>query len=261
MRAARPTWVFLHGFMGSGSDWQHIATKLAAQGQTVLVLDLPGHNPNNSDLASVATLSFAWLCDWLHHKLTAAGLNQPAAVRLVGYSLGGRLALAAASQKPHWLHSLVLESASPGISDPAARQTRAALDEQRAEQLRRAGLDAFLQYWYAQPLFASLQAQPALYAAVLARRQQHDPIALARVLAELSPGKQPSLWQALPTIAQPTLLLAGALDPTYIATLQTAQPLLAAAQLSIIPAAGHNCHLEQPNAFLLALQHFASAFP
>jgi 2-succinyl-6-hydroxy-2,4-cyclohexadiene-1-carboxylate synthase len=77
-------------------------------------------------------------------------------VILAGYSLGGRIALYTSLRFPDFVRALVLESTSPGIADPAARQERVRADEQRAEDIASFGIRAFVDDWYRQPLFRSL---------------------------------------------------------------------------------------------------------
>lgn len=239
-----PPLVCLHGFMGRGADWLPVAEPLAAHHRCLLP-NLPGHG-DNTRRALAAPLDFERLTHELAAWLDWVGLDR---VDLLGYSLGGRLALYFAVRFPGRVGRLVLESANPGLQNPAARRERAALDDQRAAQLRQEGVDKFVQNWYRLPLFASLAGQPGLLAQVAAQRQHNDARWLAKVISDLSPGRQQPLWAALPGLSLPVLLLAGALDEKYVALAQTMAARLPRAQVAVVPQAGHNIHLEQPNAW------------
>lgn len=245
--SAYPPIVFLHGFLGRGSDWLPIARQLPAYG---FMPDLPGHG-DNTHLPLSTPLTFDTLADgfmrWLDHlKLKA--------INLVGYSMGGRLALYTAIKFPARINALVLESANPGLAEPQTRRARAKLDDERAQTLRQAGMSAFVDRWYGMELFSSLKQQPALFEQTTVARKQNDPRWAAKVIAELSPGRQPSLWERLDDLPMPVLLMAGALDTKYIELTKKMGSLIPGATFKIIPHAGHNIHLEQPDVFTAALQ-------
>ena len=203
----RSTLLCLHGFLGFAADWQPVQQHLQEWGNC-LTPDLPGHGatpllPGQQSYASWT----AWLAQWLQARTTER-------VILVGYSLGGRVALAFAAAYPQRVQALALLSAHPGLESPSARAERARADAQRAAQIRQQGLPPFLEGWYRLPLFA-LEGQPDVRAALVASRQRQDPAAMARVIEEMSPGRQPSLWGALAALRVPLLYLAGAHDEKY----------------------------------------------
>lgn len=240
--------VLLHGFLGRGADWLPQMHALSAQGWWCLAPDLPGHGlhppgPCDSD-SSLNVLSA---------ELHALGVRQPA---LVGYSLGGRLALAWALRQPDALRALVLESASPGLAAAPARAERRQLDEARALALLRDGVPAFVAAWYATPFWDSLRAHPA-FAALLDQRRRQSAEGLARSLREAGTGSQPSLWEALPRLAVPTLCLSGQQDAKFrgIAEAMGARVPEALWHAEVLPG-GHNLHLENPAAWLAAVEPF-----
>jgi 2-succinyl-6-hydroxy-2,4-cyclohexadiene-1-carboxylate synthase len=234
--------------MGAGTDWRPVVSALEEEAFS-LTLDLPGHGasldgPDHRYCMEGATQALADVLD-------DARVDR---CTLVGYSMGGRVALYFALFHPGRVHRLVLESASPGIDDEAARAERRALDAERARRIRE-DLDAFLRDWYRQPLFASLRRHD-LVAEMVARRRANDPAELARALRGLSPGRQPSLWGRLEDLSPRTLVLTGALDDKYAETTAEATARIPDARRVLVPGAGHNVHAERPQAFLAHLVHF-----
>jgi 2-succinyl-6-hydroxy-2,4-cyclohexadiene-1-carboxylate synthase len=184
--------------------------------------------------------------------LDDAGIQQ---CTLVGYSMGGRIALYFARYQTERVRRLVLESASPGLEAADDRAARRAVDADRAAAIRD-DLRGFLEDWYRMPLFASLQKHD-LVETMVERRARNDPKALARVLDGLGTGTQPSLWDDLPDLDVPTLLLTGALDDKYVdltAEMAFRNPSM---HRVVVPNAGHNVHAERPQAFVSHLVHFA----
>ncbi|MCB9520674.1 MAG: alpha/beta fold hydrolase [Myxococcales bacterium] len=225
--------VFIHGFLGARSDWDAVAEWLGRDG---VRLGLPGHE--GAPLGD-ARLSLDDLADAAVAEVESAVGEGPAV--WVGYSLGGRLAIAAAARHPVAVAGLVAVSASPGIDDAEARAERAALDVVRAEELRR-DANSFVSAWYRQPLFAYDDASAA---AAAARRSNVDAAALSRVVAELSPGVQPSRWAVLAGLECRSLWLAGARDAAYVASAAHAAAL-SGGRFAAIDGGGHAVHLDRP---------------
>ncbi|HZP29207.1 MAG TPA: alpha/beta fold hydrolase, partial [Acidimicrobiia bacterium] len=168
----------------------------------------------------------------------------------VGYSMGGRLCLMLALDRPDLVERLVLVSASPGIADAGARDARRSQDERLALEIEREGVGPFLERWLAQPLFASLPRELAQ----LDERRRNSPTRLTHQLRVLGQGVQPSLWDRLGELRMPVTLVTGAYDKAYsdIAR-RMAQRIGERATLVTIPGAGHAAPLEQPAAVAHAI--------
>ncbi len=223
--------VLVHGFTQTGRSWGRLAAPLAGDHEVVLV-DAPGHGGSAAihvDLAGGAEL------------LGAAG--GPATY--VGYSMGGRFALHLALARPDLVQALVLLGATAGIEDAAERAARRAADEALAAELERDGLDAFLERWLAQPLFASLPAE----AIDLDDRRRNTVTGLASSLRLAGTGTQTPLWDRLGALAMPVLVVAGDRDAKFTALgRRMADTIGSNAGFSVVPNAGHAAHLEQPAA-------------
>jgi 2-succinyl-6-hydroxy-2,4-cyclohexadiene-1-carboxylate synthase len=161
----------------------------------------------------------------------------------VGYSMGGRLCLQLALDRPDVVQRLALVSASPGIADAVDRAARVEADEALAQSIERDGVDAFLERWVAQPLFATL---PRERAGLDERRAGHTVRSLAHQLRALGQGVQPSNWERLELLAVPVLLIVGALDTKYVGIAHRMGETIPDARVEVIAGVGHACHLEHP---------------
>jgi len=243
-----PAVLLLHGFMGSRRDWDPVIAALCATHRCIAV-DLPGHGGTGAP-ADEALWTPQGCVAALAAILAAAGGGG-----VIGYSLGGRLALELAVEHPQVVARAVLVSASPGIVADEARSERRSEDEQRALRLETQGIDAFLEQWYRLPLFASLREHPR-FPEVLARRRLNDPRLLARSLRSMGTGSQRSLWDALTGLQAPLLLLAGELDDKYAQLAFEAVALCPHAEAVILRGRGHALVEEDPG----AVSDEASAF-
>jgi len=244
----RPEILLLHGFMGSTSDWRGVIAALEGE-HRCLAVDLPGHGSSLGlppDAYTVEGSARALL-----DLLDGLGIERPV---IVGYSMGGRLALYLALRHPERCSGLFLESASPGIEDPAERLARRRADEERAGRLESGDLASFLEDWYRQPLFASLARREEILDQTIEARLRNDPVELARSLRGMGAGRGPSLWGELAALRMPALAVAGELDERYVeisARMAAVSPRVRAA---VVPGAGHNVRLENPEAYLASLK-------
>lgn len=109
-----PDVLLLHGASDHGRMWDGGAAVLAANGMSVMAVDLRGHGDSTAD-PDVAGLAHE--CDVLD---VLAGLPGP--VGLIGHSMGGRLALTAAAVAPEavrWLVTIDGLAAGSDVGDPA----------------------------------------------------------------------------------------------------------------------------------------------
>lgn len=241
--------ILLHGFMGSSGSWGELMPALARR-YRVIALDLLGHGASSKP-HDPARYAIAEIVRDLVDALEALGLER---AQLLGYSMGGRVALACSVLAPERISRLVLESSSPGLKSDAERAARRAEDEARARRLEQEGITPFVDAWEQLPLFASQRRLPeALRQRLRAQRLANDPLALAACLRGLGTGAQPSFWEALPSLRQPTTLICGALDAKFVAINRDMQQRIPHAKLACIADAGHAVHLEAPAAWLACL--------
>ena len=174
--------------------------------------------------------------------------------------MGGRVVLAGALLAAAHLSTFVLEGASPGLADPVARARRRAADAARADALDAGGIDAFVDEWLAQPLFATQRSLPAPVRRLQREgRLGQDPAALAACLRGLGSGSQPPFWDALGDVGVAGLLLTGALDAKFCEVASAMAVRMPRTRHEVVPGAGHAVHLEATAAWLQAVVPFLEA--
>ncbi len=183
---------FLHGFLGSPHDWEGVIR----------------HLPEYS-------------CDALSYPFQI-----PSDSILIGYSMGGRIALRSPNPK-------ILLSTHPGLQTHEKKAQRIKHDEEWIQMLEHGSLEDFLKTWYAQPLFDSLRNHP-VFPEVLSRRLQQDPEVLAQMLS------QESLVHQEFTLPE-AIFLHGQLDKKFAQLYRDLK--IPSFEIS---NAGHAAHLENP---------------
>jgi len=226
-----PRIALLHGFTQTGRSWRSIVERLPRD-TDIWCPDAPGHGESRRlriDLETTAGLV----------------VETVGRARLVGYSMGGRIALRAALDHPSLVESLVLIGANAGIDDPVERARRVDDDEMLARSLETDGIDTFLRRWLSGPLFATLSPE----AADMEDRRRNDAEGLASSLRLMGTGAQVPLWSRLPAGECALRYVAGELDTKFT---EIGRRLVtswgAPATLSLVSGAGHAAHLENPDA-------------
>jgi len=245
--------LLVHGFTGSVEAWGEEAVRGLSQAFQVVAVDLLGHGGSDASTDPQRYRVEEILAD-LAQVLDSMAIEK---ARWLGYSMGGRVALAGAVLQPDRVSALVLESASPGLAGENERRARRRADEALAEGILRGGMEAFVDHWMGLPLFATQgKLPPRVQEANRDRRLRNNPEALAACLRGLGTGAQPSFWEDLPDIRVPALLLAGEEDQKFSQIAGKMADRIPLAELRLIPKSGHSIHLENPFAWLAAVRTF-----
>ncbi|HBS6071958.1 2-succinyl-6-hydroxy-2,4-cyclohexadiene-1-carboxylate synthase [Klebsiella aerogenes] len=232
-----PWLVFLHGFSGDRDEWRTVGESFPAWPR--LYLDLPGHGGS----ADIAVDGFTGVSELLQATLNSYNILD---YWLIGYSLGGRVAMNFACQPRAGLRGLIVEGGHPGLEDEASRQARLINDSAWAERFRREPLAQVFADWYQQPVFASLDA--AQRASLVALRRRNNGATLAAMLEATSLARQADLRPSLQARDFPFHYLCGERDAKFRAIAQAL-----AADIHIIHHAGHNAHRDNPAAVIACL--------
>lgn len=238
------TLVLLHGFTGAPSAWDGVRAHLPGDAR-VICPPVVGHGATGTDRVT----HFEDEVDRIADALPRRGM-----FHLVGYSMGGRLALSLAIRHHVRVERLTLIACHPGIADESARRERGAADRKWISLLRDEGVEPFVREWEALPMWTT---QAALPGDVLQRQRRvrlaHDPLELARALELVGPAAMPDYSAELCALDMPIDLLVGAQDARYVQLMSQMADELPRARLTQVPNAGHNVVLERPAAVAAAL--------
>lgn len=244
--------VLLHGFTGCAASMAGAAGALADVGPTYCV-DLVGHGRSEAP-PRLEAYRMASCVDQLVAAFDALELERP---HLLGYSMGGRVALSVAAAHPARVASALVVGASAGIENARARAERVRSDRALAARILDEDLEAFVDYWMGLPLFAGQQRLGERERAE-ARRQRlaNRPHGLAQSLWGMGTGAMPPLQGALSAIDLPLCFAAGALDAKFATLALDLARRVRTGRAELIPAAGHAAHLENPDFFSRVARHF-----
>jgi len=218
--------LFIPGFMQRGDAWRPVAELLPERYPSTL-LDHAEHSFEGR-MGEIA-------------EVTAGAAGPPV---LVGYSLGGRLALRAALREPDAYAGVVTVGATAGIEEGPLRVTRAEADEKLASWMEAMPIEDIVGLWERQPLFAD--QSDALVEEQRPGRLSHDPRQLALILRTAGQGVLDPVWHELRGLELPLLAIAGARDDGYSAAAKRIASTAPRGQAAIVEEAGHAAHLQQP---------------
>jgi 2-succinyl-6-hydroxy-2,4-cyclohexadiene-1-carboxylate synthase len=230
--------LFIPGFMQRGDAWRPVAELLPERYPSAL-LD-HGQHSFEGRLAEIAGAA-------------------PEGSVLVGYSLGGRLALRAVLRDPGRYAGLVTVGATAGIDDPALRSSRAEADDRLAAWMEAAPIEDVVSIWERQPLFAD--QSEGLIEEQRPGRMSHDPAELAMLLRTAGQGVLDPVWHALLTLDLPVLAIAGARDEGYVAAAQRIADTAPRGRAAIVEDAGHAAHLQRPQRVAELIEGFLNHRP
>ncbi|KIL47325.1 hypothetical protein KP77_24300 [Jeotgalibacillus alimentarius] len=247
-----PALVVLHGFTGSAESWDRFAEELSSDFQ-VIAIDLPGHGQTLAPM-NQQYFSMEKVCIAIREILNALKIDQAA---FLGYSMGGRTALAYATLYPETVTSLILESASPGLKTVTARTERKQSDADLASFIESEGIQRFTDRWESIPLFESQKRlSEKMRRNIREGRLQNSAEGLAASLRYMGTGSQPSYWDALTGLNIPVLLLTGEWDHKFIQIATEMKKLLPNVVHENILHSGHAIQVEQPEKFDTMVKEF-----
>jgi 2-succinyl-6-hydroxy-2,4-cyclohexadiene-1-carboxylate synthase len=158
----------------------------------------------------------------------------PKKSHIVGYSMGGRIALSLIYSYPEYFEKAIILSAHLGLTTAEERRIRQYEEELLIDRLRADGIESFIQSWYQKPLFQN--------APIPSYRYRQSPDLLVKAIRKFSLAKQQNFWNSLPKISSFTTFLYGEHDQAYRKTFEMLTKLEATAYL--IKEGSHAIHLQ-----------------
>lgn len=244
-KGSGPPVLLLHGFTGSTNTWEPILPYLSDE-YTWIAIDLLGHGKTESPLSS----------DRYHMEDQVEDINEIRKtlgykyIHLLGYSMGGRVALSYAVTYQEMVISLILESSSPGLQSAEERENRMKSDKSLANRIKKEGVHSFIDYWEQIPLFQSQQKLPGdVKQRIREERLSQSETGLANSLLGMGTGSQPSWWERLHELTRPILLITGEEDEKFIKIADRMMSGFPDARHLTVEEAGHTIHVEQAEKF------------
>jgi 2-succinyl-6-hydroxy-2,4-cyclohexadiene-1-carboxylate synthase len=171
---------------------------------------------------------------------------------LLGYSMGGRMALHALLENDHPWQAAIIVSAHPGLESEADRASRRSSDAAWATQALAGNWQQFLEAWNAQSILGPTPTRhPQTSGSLVMRRRE-----IARSFVDWSLGAQDSLWHRLGEISVPVLWIAGENDSKFLELAERAVSLMPHAQLATAPGSGHRVPWEADGWFTTQVASF-----
>lgn len=246
--------ILLHGFTGDSSTWEPFY-KEWSKNSRLIAIDIIGHGKSDSP-KQIERYDILSVIKDINKILEMLQIEK---ADMLGYSMGGRLALSFAVQFPQMVRKLILESSSPGLESEAERENRRKHDGELGRFILDQGIEAFVDYWENIPLFATQkELPPEKRSAIREQRLKNSAIGLHNSLVGMGTGAQPSWWQHLHRIEAETLLVTGSLDEKFCLIAEKMSKSIKNCQWMKVEGSGHTIHVENPDKFGTIMKRFLS---
>jgi len=244
--------VFLHGFTGSIDDWSDLIKELEDLCEPISI-NLAGHGTS----AHPADFSEYTIDAEINRLLRIVNSRMIEKFVLVGYSMGGRIALSFACRYPNRLRGLILESTTAGIEDEDDRRLRIESDEELARFIESRDIEVFVDRWMSLSLFASQNKMPPEKLMELrTRKLRNSRTALANSLRAAGTGRMEPLWEHVSNLSMPVVLITGSLDTKFTEINKKMASLIPDCKHIVSDDAGHTVHFEKPDIYHQVVKDF-----
>ena len=171
---------------------------------------------------------------------------------LLGYSLGGRLALHACLSRPDLWKNAIVVGADPGLESEEEKKLQLHRDRNWAERLKREPLEKLVEEWDAQPVFCGIENQAPR------NLGEMDPDRLSQHFEVFSKGLQQNLAPKLAELKNlPILFVSGEKDQKYLVIGKKLAKSSSVINAQVIANAGHRVPWENTESFVQVLIDFA----
>lgn len=232
----------LHGFLGRPADWESVRVALPKSDRLHIYTPDYFKEKNLGPQHNFASWAQSFN-RWVQMETHGADRNI-----IVGYSLGGRLALHALEQKPALWYKAMLVSTNPGFNDhlstfdPSSDERRARWmnDSYWAEEFLKSSWETLLRNWNAQPVFGGADHEPVRL------EKDYSREALGLALTQWSLAQQKNMRTVLSDLASKVHWAVGERDEKFLAMAQQLQEEVFGLKLDVIPGASHRVLFDRP---------------
>jgi len=248
----KSTILFLHGFTGKSVDWKDVAEQVDERFNKI-ALDLVGHGKSSSP-ADIQYYKIESMIDQIDHILSYLSLKK---IILIGYSMGGRVALSFAIEKSDFIKGLILESTTAGIKSEKERTERKNSDDELAAYLEKNNFESFIDKWLDKEIFGTIRRfSNVKIKTIKEEKLKNSRAGLANSLRGFGTGNMDYLGDKLSELKMPVLLLSGQLDSKFTKLNAEMQKQIPNSKHVVVSNAGHNIHLEEQKKFVKAINKF-----
>jgi 2-succinyl-6-hydroxy-2,4-cyclohexadiene-1-carboxylate synthase len=234
----------LHGFAQTNALWEPFRDTWSTQASLIL-LDIPGHG-NTTWSEHLNEYQIEFIAKEIVAQLTQKGFSS---IDIVGYSMGGRLAIALAVRYPHFIRKAVFVSTTPGIEEEAERRARINQDAKWIQLLDNNSIDVFAERWSQNSIFEGQSLTSVQQERLLQMRLSQNPIGLKRSLQGMGTGVQPSYWDKLDALPKETLWLTGSKDIKFTNIAKRVKEEVPGVEWHQFEDCGHSIPMEREEIF------------
>src|SRR5574338_222849 len=248
--------LFLHGFTGCAEDWFPVFEQIPDK-YNCLALDIIGHGKSDAPGSSMH-YSIDSIMSQIKYVKDHLTQNK---IFLLGYSMGGRIALTYASMYPEDVKGLILEASSAGIKNDEERQKRYEEDLKLAEFIETHTMEEFIEMWHDQEIFNTQRRfSNEKLKKIKKKKASGSKTGYANILKEFSTGIMPPVHDKLKKIPLKVLLITGDLDTKFTGINARLAKRFFKAKHKIVRNSGHNTHLEEPKRFIEIVLNYLGQF-
>ena len=232
----------IHGNFQTPSVWKPLADNLKTRNVNldVIPINLENYSFDGFD---------RWVDDFCNSVQTLAGQEKSF---LLGYSLGGRLALHASLHNPNLWQGMIIVGADPGLESQEEKKLQLDKDRSWAERLKREPLEKLVDEWDAQSVFCGIRNQAPR------NLGEMNPDRLSQQFKVFSKGIQQNLAPKLAELKRPPILfLSGDKDDKYQKIGEELAKSSSIVKAQVVPDSGHRVPWENPESFVRVLIDFA----
>lgn len=248
--------LFLHGFTGCAEDWFPVFEQIPDK-YNCLALDIIGHGKSDAPGSSMH-YSIDSIMSQIKYVKDHLTQNK---IFLLGYSMGGRIALTYASMYPEDVKGLILEASSAGIKNDEERQKRYEEDLKLAEFIETHTMEEFIEMWHDQEIFNTQRRfSNDKLKKIKKKKASGSKTGYANILKGFSTGIMPPVHDKLKKIPLKVLLITGELDTKFTGINARLAKRFFKAKHKIVRNSGHNTHLEEPKRFIEIVLNYLGQF-